>query len=76
MPHSVVEELTIPQQIDLHVGQRYWNKNVPKNKWTEQCPDFLLGISEKNKGILLSEEADYHNLSWPESQELVGKISQ
>lgn len=69
MPHSVTDEIELP------LGQRYWNKNLREDRWTEECPDFLLGISEKNKGILSSEEADYKNLSWLESQELVGKTN-
>lgn len=74
MPHSLKDETIIAQQTSLTVGECFWNKNLPRERWTEECPDFLLGITEKNKGILSSEEADYHNLTWQESQELVGKI--
>jgi len=76
MPHSVhtTPGATTPvatDQSDLPLGQRYWNANLPEQKWVEECPDFLLGQGEKNIGILSSGEDEYKYLTWPESKALV-----
>ena len=76
MPHSVhatpgsrtPEE---PQQGRLPIGQRYWNTNLPESKWTEECPDFLLGLIQKNLRILSEKQKDYHVLTWAECKEVV-----
>ena len=78
MPHSVhstpgsVTPLA-GQQENLPLRQRYWNANLPEAKWTALCPAFLLGQSQKNIGILSSNEKDYEYMTWPQSKELVGK---
>ncbi|KAK5945250.1 hypothetical protein PMZ80_002454 [Knufia obscura] len=76
MPHSVHNTPgsttpVIPEQSGLPLGQRFWNANLPETKWTEECPDFLLGQGQKNISILSANEDDYHYLTWPESKELV-----
>lgn len=79
MPHSVHSTPTesptpTPQIIDqgiLPINQRYWNANLCQSKWTEKCPDYLLGQGAKNIGILSGRQEDYRNLSWSECQRLV-----
>jgi hypothetical protein len=51
----------------------YWNVNVPLERQTAKCPDFLLNLSEKDIGILSTADEDYHRQSWPEVQELVSE---
>ncbi len=51
----------------------YWLINVPKDQQPAECPEFLLDISERNKAMINVSQADYHVLTWPEVQELIGK---
>jgi hypothetical protein len=62
-------QATTPLKEDL--STRYWNVNLPKERWTEHCPDYLVGQSEKNIRILSTKNEDFKRLSWPEVQELV-----
>lgn len=76
MPHSVHSTPgsatpVVPDQNSLPLCQRFWNANLPESKWTEKCPEFLLGQSQKTIGILSSKENEYHCLSWQESKDLV-----
>lgn len=76
MPHSVhttpgTTSPVVPDHSRLPLAQRYWNVNLPEAQWTESCPDYLLGQSQKNINILSSSGAEYRYLSWPESKELV-----
>jgi len=76
MPSSVhtTPGTTTPGILDesnLPLGHRYWNTNLPESRWTEECPDFLLGQSQKIIGILSSREDEYKYLTWPESKALV-----
>lgn len=72
MPHSVHTTSTPPDPtVEVSIGQRYWNNNVPESRWTAKCPDFLLGISEKNVAILSGSQAEYQVVTWPECQALV-----
>jgi len=76
MPHSVHTTSgsttpSVPEQSSLQVSQRFWNANLPESKWTEECPDFLLGQTQKNISILSGNEDEYHYLTWQESKELV-----
>lgn len=54
-------------------GTLYWNANMQPMKWTDNCPEYLLGISEKNKGILASREEDYQIIPWQLAQHFVRK---
>ncbi|KAI3326640.1 hypothetical protein HD806DRAFT_532276 [Xylariaceae sp. AK1471] len=48
----------------------YWQVNVPPDKRTEQCPDFLLDLSDKDLRVLSTRDEDYQRISW----EQVGQI--
>ncbi|EXJ83531.1 hypothetical protein A1O1_07154 [Capronia coronata CBS 617.96] len=71
MPHSVhpTPRTGTPDPDDLSI--RYWNFGLPRDQWTKECPEYLIGIGQKNIGILLSKDEDCHRLSWQEVQELV-----
>ncbi|KAK4937490.1 hypothetical protein LTR66_015186 [Elasticomyces elasticus] len=79
MPHSV--HSTPPQartpdtncniEEPIPLGQKYWNNNLPEHLWTETCPEFLIGISSKNVGILSGREENWHNFSWEDCKLLV-----
>jgi N-acetyl-anhydromuramyl-L-alanine amidase AmpD len=81
MPHSVhtpsgantPPALVLSNDKSTPIAQRYWNVNVPELQWTEDCPDFLIGISEKNKGQLSIQDAEYPVKTWEEVQELIGE---
>lgn len=44
----------------------YWNTNVPESQRTQICPEFLRGLSPKDLGVLSTQDADYHLLTWEE----------
>ncbi|KIX07870.1 uncharacterized protein Z518_02524 [Rhinocladiella mackenziei CBS 650.93] len=71
MPHSVhpTPRETTPDPKDL--STRYWNANRPKDRWTEECPEFLRGQSEKNIGILSRKDEDFERFTWAQVQDLV-----
>lgn len=56
------------------LGQHFWNNNVPSSQWTQECPDFLLGLGNKNIGILSARQEDYRNITWEEAKNLVSKL--
>ncbi|KAL2401466.1 hypothetical protein ABEF93_006355 [Exophiala dermatitidis] len=78
MPHSVHPTPRAGTPDAEGLSTRYWNRNIPKQQWTEECPEYLVGIGDKNMRIISSREEDCHKLSWPEVQELVktGRIDQ
>jgi hypothetical protein len=41
----------------------YWNY-VPENERQEKCPDYLVNISDKDKGILGSWDSDFKTIPW------------
>ncbi|MCJ1470550.1 hypothetical protein MMC07_009196 [Pseudocyphellaria aurata] len=49
----------------------YWLVNVPKSDWPEECPDFLINISERNKLTLSTPDSQYSRLTWNEVREYV-----
>lgn len=71
MPHSVhpTPRSNTPDQNDL--STQYWNTNIPKSRWTKECPEFLQGQSEKNIGLLGTKDEYFSTFSWEEAQELV-----
>lgn len=62
---------TNQDQTKTPIGERWWNANLQEAKWTEECPEFLLGEGSKNIGILSSRDEDHRLLSWEESKALV-----
>jgi hypothetical protein len=52
-------------------GLPYWQVNVPEDKRTEECPEFLRTLSAKDKGIISTPDEEYHISTWPEVRKLV-----
>ena len=50
----------------------YWNTNLPKDQWTEECPDYLLDIYERDKVQLGIRDEDYDLMKWEKAKQLVG----
>ncbi|KAJ9616557.1 hypothetical protein H2200_000276 [Cladophialophora chaetospira] len=74
MPHSVhptprgnTPELSINENVSI----LWWNANQPREIWTEECPAYLLGQSEKNVGILTKTDDEFTRFDWTKCQELV-----
>lgn len=51
----------------------YWLVNVPADQHPKECPEFLLTINAKDKGILSTPDKEYRRLSWAEVKEIVRK---
>lgn len=67
MPHSEKEQ-------DLP----YWQVNVPEDKRTEECPEYLKDMNEKDIGILSTWDEDYERMSWPHVVDMIdnGRIDE
>lgn len=50
----------------------YWRVNVPKEQWPAECPEFLLGLTERDLKIVDKPNKDYHRLTWPEVKQAIG----
>ncbi|KAJ8116409.1 hypothetical protein ONZ43_g4446 [Nemania bipapillata] len=55
----------------LSTGLPYWQVNVAEDKRTEECPEFLLAVNAKDKGILSTPDEEYRLHTWPEVQKLI-----
>ncbi|KAI1382585.1 uncharacterized protein F4822DRAFT_435435 [Hypoxylon trugodes] len=51
----------------------YWQVNVSPDQRTEQCPDFLRDISDKDQRILSTWDNDYRRDSWEQVKEIVAR---
>jgi hypothetical protein len=49
----------------------FWLVNVPQDQWPSECPEFLRGISDKDKGIIGTPDDQYTLLTWDEVREIV-----
>lgn len=49
----------------------YWNINVPDDERTEECPEFLRGLSAKDIGVLSTPDDECRLLSWSDVQKIV-----
>lgn len=52
----------------------YWLVNVPKEQWPSECPDFLVNVNTKDRGILATPDAQYRRQSWPEVQHFISTV--
>lgn len=52
-------------------GISFWHVNVPPALRTTACPDFLLGLSDKDRTIIGTPDALYHPQTWEEVVSLV-----
>lgn len=73
MPHSAHSTTGANTPDEQELSQRFWNANQAKERWTEECPEFLAGTSEKNKGILSRKDEEFRRRSWEEVKELVSR---
>lgn len=76
MPHSVHSLGGMETPIEgggdaVDLSLRYWNANQPRAAWSEECPEFLEGISEKNKVILSKRDEEFDRITWDKCKELV-----
>ncbi|KAK5022502.1 hypothetical protein LTS07_009948 [Exophiala sideris] len=71
MPNSISSSAGINVLEAEDISGRYWNANIPEERWTQECPEYLNGISEKNKAILSRKDDDFNRLTWTEVQHLV-----
>ena len=51
----------------------YWLVNVPRNEWLAECPECLKSISDKDRGIIGTEDAAWHRMSWADVREVISK---
>ncbi|KAF4335166.1 hypothetical protein FBEOM_10981 [Fusarium beomiforme] len=49
----------------------FWNYNIPEDQRTEECPEFLQGLSKKDQGILSTPDQEYHISSWADVREII-----
>ncbi|KIW70154.1 hypothetical protein PV04_02453 [Phialophora macrospora] len=72
MPHSVhpTPRENTPNP-DQDVSTLWWNVNQPQQKWSVECPAYLLDQSEKNMGILMKRDDEFKDFSWEKCEELV-----
>ncbi|KAI1318031.1 hypothetical protein F5Y16DRAFT_414526 [Xylariaceae sp. FL0255] len=51
----------------------YWQVNVPPGERTEQCPEFLRHVSEKDRAILSTRDQDFRRTSWEEVKKIIAE---
>jgi hypothetical protein len=64
MSHYSVHSTQPRSNSSIPTSAKYWNVNIPDGEHTSTCPDFLLGQSERNVGILSSKQKDARLASW------------
>lgn len=54
-------------------GVAFWNVNIPRSEWMDECPECLQYAFEndKDRGILATPDAEYQRQSWDEVRELI-----
>lgn len=53
----------------------FWNVNVPREEWTEECPDYLADVDQNDRKHLSLWDEDYHVQSWAEVQDVIRKTT-
>lgn len=59
----------------------FWNLNLPREQWTDECPVFLKGLPKKDMDVLALTDDEFREnklvLSWPQVKEIIetGKIT-
>lgn len=49
----------------------FWLMNIPRNQWPDQCPEFLINSSERDKKIMSVPNDQYQRATWEEVQEYI-----
>ena len=52
----------------------FWNVNVPRDLWTDECPEFLRECGEKDRRIIGTPNADYVPLTWDEVKTIISEL--
>lgn len=52
----------------------YWLVNVPKDQWPSECPDFLINVNDKDRGILGTLDAQFRRQKWSEAQQFISTV--
>lgn len=50
----------------------FWNTNLPEDQWTDDCPDYLLEIDDRDEAQLSIRDEDYEIMKWDKVKKLVG----
>lgn len=53
----------------------FWLMNIPRNQWPNQCPEFLINSSARDKHILSIPNDEYQRASWEEVQEYIRSLN-
>ena len=65
-----------PREVTDSDGLSYWNANIPRDRWTVTCPEFLRGLDQGKKrrhGEMLSVPANqFREANWEEIKKLIG----
>jgi len=51
----------------------WWNYNLPKERWTIECPEDLQNASEKDQRIIGSWDDEYTSMGWEQVKQLIGR---
>lgn len=57
--------MSVPQDLP------FWQVNVPEHLRRDQCPDYLVGLSDKDRRHLSTPDSEFRVHSWPEVRDLV-----
>ncbi|CAI6337831.1 unnamed protein product [Periconia digitata] len=49
----------------------FWMVNVPRDQWTDECPEFLSDCGDKDRRIIGTPDSDYRTLTWDEVRDLI-----
>ncbi|KAK5121555.1 hypothetical protein LTR85_004727 [Meristemomyces frigidus] len=51
----------------------YWQVNMSLSQRPAHCPEFLLHVSDKDRGILSTRDEDYRRSTWDEVKDIVAR---
>ena len=49
----------------------FWQVNVPEAERTHECPEFLVGLSDKDRAIIGTPDSEYRTRTWAEVRKMV-----
>lgn len=52
----------------------FYLMNIPRNQWPDQCPEFLINSSERDKRIMSVPNDQYQRATWEEVQEYIRSL--
>lgn len=53
----------------------FWLMNIPRNEWPDQCPEFLINSSERDKRIMSVPNDQYQRATWEEVREYIRSLN-